>query len=330
MLSGLEGRKVVLYVGSGYGQRPGLDLLQYLMDLCPEYQSEFSAYLLTYDESRNLLALAAAANSKRITFYPLDAGGLRTAATSSVDLFDARLRPSALVGQIERTNLQAPFALLADETGGQAILDANQPLRDLRDLESDFRHVYSLGFTPRGEPDGKPHTLRVELRTKRRGVRLRYRRSFVDHTPDTRMIDRAISAMAFGEESNPLGVAAELGEITKISAKEIEVPVRIAVPTRYLTLVPDADEKLTGRFRVFLAAHSADREWTPWREHFFDLTEADGEEPLQRITVTMNLEPGDYRVGVGVRDENAMVTSYLVLEMAGARGPFGGGAAHPE
>jgi VWFA-related protein len=112
-LGGLPERKAVIYVGSGFDQRPGLDLLQHLIDLCPVYERELGAYLMLYDESSNLLDLGAAANSSRATLYPVDAGGLRGQGSADVGEFDVELRPSALVSQIERANVQAPFQILA-------------------------------------------------------------------------------------------------------------------------------------------------------------------------------------------------------------------------
>jgi len=313
-LGGMPERKAVVYVGSGYDQRPGLDLLQYLSDVCPAYEREFATYMQRYDESMNLLDLSASANSSRVTFYPLDAGGLRADSAASVDLFDARLRPSGLVSQIERANLQASFQILASATGGRAILNANRPFDDLIDLEDDFRHVYSLGFAPEGIPDDKTHRLKVELREKRRGVNLRFRQSFVDKPLDRRLIDRAVAAMTFSEEVNPLNIAAQLGDVKEVAAKAFEIPVHVAIATERLTFIPNDQGHSAARFRVFLAARSAEGGRTTLREKFFDITGADAAEPVQRITVTMHLEPGDYTIGVGVRDEIGTETSYLALE----------------
>ena len=65
--------------------------------------------------------LGAHANACRATLYPLDAGGLRADSAASVTWADSQFRPSGLVTQIERANLQASLSLLAQATGGKAI-----------------------------------------------------------------------------------------------------------------------------------------------------------------------------------------------------------------
>lgn len=317
-LSGIPDRKAVLYVAAGLMQRPGISILQYLAELCPLRQRDTQAYLWHYDESTTLLDLGAHANAARATFYPLDAGGLRADAAASVDWASAQFRPSALVTRIERANLEASLQILASATGGKAIFNANQPFEDLARLESDFRNVYSLGFTPSGAADSRKHRLEVELRNKRRGVRLRFRRSYVDKKLDRRLVDRAIAALTFAEESNPLNVEVRLGEPSQLGRNVVRFPVHVDVMTERLTLIQGADDTVSGRFRVFLAARTADGKRTALREKFFDVSPEAIAGGVHRIVINVNLEPGEYTIGVGVRDEIGAVTSYLAVRTADA------------
>jgi len=317
-LAGLPDRKAVLYVGSGIEQRPGLDILQYLIELCPNRQPELAYYAQRYDESRTLLDLGAVANSSRATLYPLDAGGLRADSVAAVDIADAELRPSSLISQIERANLQASFQILASATGGRAILNANQPFEELLDLESDFEHVYSLGFEPPGEADGRVHQLRVKLADKKKtkGMNMRFRRSYVDKPLEQRLVDRAIATMAFGAATNPLGVEATLGVTETLSKDAINIPIHIAVTKDNLALIPSSTGEISGQFRVFLAARSVDGQRTILREKFFRVSPTESGDGFERVTINMRLEPDDYTIGVGVRDEIGTETSYLALKAA--------------
>jgi VWFA-related protein len=324
VLSGIPDRKAILYVGSGFDQRPGLDMLQYLIEICPlKYEREFSSYMLRYDEGPTLLDLAARANANRATLYTLDAGGLRADEASDVENLSAHLRVSGLVSQIHRSNVQAPFQILAGATGGQAILNANRPFDDLMRLESDFRHVYSLGFAPPGEADGKTHRVKVALREERHGVDVRFRTSYVDKKLDRRLVERAIAAMALGQESNPLYVRARVGDIVAQAPKVIQVPIEVEVDVAALALVPGADGVDSGRFRVFLAARSPDGGRTEVREKFFAVTPEGLADGVEKIVVNINLEPGPYTIAVGVRDEIGTETSYLAVETDGV--PAGSG-----
>ena len=263
--------------------------------------------------SSNLENLGATANSSRVTLYPLDAGGLRADSAASVVWASPRLRPSGMVGQIERANLQNGLELLADVTGGEAILNANNPLEPLLELESDFGPTYSLGFTPDGVADDMTHRVKVLLNGRSKGVRLRYRQSYVDRSLDSRLVDRVVGTITFAEESNSLGVRARLGEPTPLARNEFSLPVHVDVDVDNLTLMPAADGASTGRFRVFLAAASADGVRTLVRQEFFDVTPGDIEQGTMSIVVRMFLEPGEYAVGVGVRDEVSEESSYLAL-----------------
>lgn len=312
-LSGLPDRKAVLVVNSGVEQRPGLDILQYLMELCPEYEQELANYVFRYDESDTLLDLAAAANSSRATLYPLDAGGIRKDSAATVAIDNPDLRPSGLISQIERSNVQASFQILADATGGRAILNANQPFDELLALQTDFEHGYALGFEPPGEADGEVHQVKVELAKPKRGWELRYRRSYVDKALEQRLVDRAIATMAFQAESNPLGIEASLGATEVLGKEAVNIPIQVRVPIGNLALVPTDDGAETGRFRVFLAARSADGQRTTLREKFFTVSPNEAIDGKHQVTINMRLEPDDYTIGVGVRDEIGTETSYLAL-----------------
>jgi VWFA-related protein len=313
-LSGMADRKAVLYVASGLEQRPALDVLQYLSQLCPQRERDAAARTFLYDESSPLQRLGALANASRTTFYVLDAGGLRGDAAASVEWADAKFRPSGLVTRIERENYQASLDILANETGGRAIFNANQPFEQLRELEDDFYNVYSLGVEPVGAADGKKHTIRVELRDPPKGADLRFRRSFIDRPIEDRLADRAIAAVTFDEVRNPLAVEASLGETAILAPKVISLPVHIIVRPENLTLFPAGSGSAGGRVRVFLAALSAAGERTAIREKFFDLDPTRPATEELRLVVNMNLEPGDYRVAVGVRDEIGGETSFLILD----------------
>lgn len=316
-LGGIPERKAILYVASGLQLRPGVDILRYLEELCPRYESEINSRVLQYDESLNLLNVAAQANTSRATFYPLDAAGLRPDSAASVEWSDSKLRPSGLVSRMERANLEAPPQLLADATGGRAIVNANRPLEPLLDLTEDFGAIYSLGFTPPDEMiAGRKHYVEVDLRGHRRGIRLRHRRSYFDQPLEQRLVDRLIAAIEFAAEVNPLGVRANLGEPTPLARNVVTLPVEVTVPVESLTLSTETDGEIAGRFRVFLAARSRRGGRTAIRQEFFDVTPEVVEEGGVAIVVRMYLEPGEYTVGVGVRDETSRKSSYLALETA--------------
>jgi hypothetical protein len=78
--------------------------------------------------------------------------------------------------------LTRPLQLLADETGGRAILGTNALDRGLGELAADLASYYSLGVRPpEGFADGGDAA--VEVRVERRGARARHRRTVRPHQP---------------------------------------------------------------------------------------------------------------------------------------------------
>ena len=66
---------------------------------------------------------------------------------------------------------------LAYETGGRAIVNTNNPTEQLQNIIDDASAYYLVGYTPsRTANDGKYH--RIEVKVKRRGVRLTARRGY--------------------------------------------------------------------------------------------------------------------------------------------------------
>lgn len=308
-LVGLPGPKIVLYVGEGLEQRPGLDLYHLLVDLCPVRERELQANLLGGDLSTSFQRLTADANANRVTFYTLDAGGLRT--DSSVGIEDRHVRLSGVGQRIRTANLQHPLFLMAAETGGRAVFNANRFGEELEEIVRDVETHYSLGFVPDHQGDGEVHRLRVKVLAKHHDAR--YRVAYRDKPLEERIVESMLGTLLFGVESNPLGVEVEVGEAAPGDDGRMGVPVRIRVPLRRVVTTPGAGFSV-GQLRLVLVALDPEGEWTPVRQQdaFFKLP--DGEDPAEafrRFEVAMALPPGENTVAVGVRDEVGGETSYL-------------------
>ncbi len=296
-LSGLPGRKAVVYLSPGLEQRPGLSLAAYLADLCPaaenilEFQTDRQ---VRYDETETLAALSAEANAGRISLYPLQVG--------SMD------RDSGLPGfaRLDREgNLRDGLRFLAGETGGELLFDAG---RLFETLDSDVSEGYELAFTPEHPADGRTHRIRVELRSPKRGVELRYRQSYRDKPPAERLVDRAHAVLNLGDGAgleNPLGVEAQ---IRTAPTPELE----LTLPVALLTQLPSAEAPSPpARVRLFLLIRNSSAGVLPVLQKAIEVPV--GAEPNHRIVVGLNLPPGPSEVVVGVRDEVGGVTSFVKL-----------------
>jgi VWFA-related protein len=168
------GRKAIVYLGDGIPTDPG-----------QLYEVVNPAFSLAAD----LNGLVAAATAAGVT---LDA-----VQTSGIEASPGEERASS----IRRTGLQS----MTLDPGGRVFV-TNDVKAALGAIETAAAHYYLLGYAPEGPPDGRGHT--VSLAVSRRGVTLRYRRSFVRLTEEETRARLVRSAFLAPELHHGMGVDA--------------------------------------------------------------------------------------------------------------------------
>ena len=304
-LSGVEGRKLVLYVADGLEQRPGIDLFHYIGQICPQFEHELARNYLDNDQASLINRLTAHANANGVSFYPLEAVGLQT----DTDLSELahKFSVSSLVRQVATANRQSPLFALAADTGGRATLNANSFGAALEAIGTDFGSYYSLGFTSRHRGDGRLHRLKVEVAG--RGLRVRHREYYRDKELETRLAERVWSALLVGTGSNPLGAVLDIGEPRFHGEECCTVPVGIRLPIDRASLGGSA----IGRFYVVLTGRSSTGKILPVKGREIVVEVAPGEEPdaSRTLVVEIDLAPGAYEVAVGLLDYQGGGETYL-------------------
>ena len=325
-LGTLPGSKALFYVSEGLEQRPGIDLFHQLGDICPSaVQTDFSALfapMQEYDMSRALSALAAHANAARVSFYPIDGSGVRAAALADASWVNRRFVPSEKTGRIRAQNLKSGQEILADETGGSAIFDANEIHKPLERLADQMRGAYALGFAPDHEPEGRVHSVRVEL--MRKGLRIRSMPSYFHGDRAEPGAGRTLAALLVGLEQDLLGaeVSVELPPLSHPPAEAARnARVRISVPLASLSAIEDAGGR-HGRLRVLIAMRRpAPRAGEPpveVREKVFDVPlSAGSQEGADRVrhdvVVEVPLGAEQREIAVGVQDAASQRATYRLL-----------------
>jgi len=252
-LAGLPGRKTVLYVSSGLPMVAAADLFGAVQE---RFESSAAmSDLFNYDASRRFDELSANANAHGITFNTLDAGGLRpdmAGAAENPGIGNDRV--SSFLYRDHQANLQDPLFLMADETGGRAILNRNEILPALDEIGEDFNTYYSLGYSPGHFGTGRQYT--VEVKVKRKGVRPRYRRSYRDKSDMTLMDEQVRAALRHGVENNLWHLELQFGPPEQRRDGKFVVPVQIRIPVQELVLVPQGESHQVSVL-MFLAAMDA-------------------------------------------------------------------------
>jgi VWFA-related protein len=323
-LSTLPGPKALFYVSDGLEQRPAIDLFHQLGDICPEaLHRDFGtlfAPLREYDMSRAFQAVAARANAARVTLYPVDASGLQGFSSADVSQASRRFVPSPKTDMIRAANLRAGQSILAEETGGSAVFNANDPRAALGQIADQVRGEYVLGLAPGHAPEGRIHRLRVELR--KRGRLVRYTPSYFHGERAEPGAGRTLAALLVGLEEDTLGAEVSIDPWPPGGPAPKATPtahVRIGVPLARLSTVEDAEGR-HGRLRVVIAVWRAGalaRERPlEVRENLIDVplppaASASTSEPGRReFVVEVPLSAHHGEIGVGVHDAFSRLTTY--------------------
>jgi len=314
-LAGVPGRKAVVYVSDGLQMIAGQDVFYAVQNKYAE-QSTSLTQTMEFDTSRRFEELTAQANANRISFYTIDAAGLRPYESNSAENAGGPPNPgfTQLIDGVRIANLQSPLQLLAEKTGGQVILNANQITPHLDKWLADFKTLYSLGYTPTHYGDGRYYKVEVKVKN-RKDVVVRHREGYRDKSTDSRMNDGTMAALNFPVESNPLGVSLEFGQAQPRQDGFFLVPVSVRIPIGRLVLVP-REKSEDARVRLFIAAMdgnggTSEVQQTPVPISVPKAEVAKAQNQSYVYSVTLLMRPGDQRVAVGVRDDVAAQESFV-------------------
>jgi VWFA-related protein len=312
-LAGLPGRKAILYVSDGLQQLAGQDIWYAVQGKYGEKSSGLTEQF-QFDATRRFEELTAQANANRITFYTIDAAGLRTFSSISAETQTAgQPGQGVFLDSIQISNLQTPLQMMAEKTGGVAVINSNIVTPQLEKIAADFNSYYSLGYTPTHYGDGRYH--KIEVKVKGKGLKARHREGYRDKNTEARMSDGTLAALRFPFENNPLGVQVELGTPTRRSDGYYLQPVLVKIPIGKLVLVP-RENTHEARVRLFIAAVDGDGNTSevqqvplPISIPKAEVATATGKDYV--YTMSLLMRGGDQKVAVGVRDDVAAEASFV-------------------
>jgi VWFA-related protein len=190
-------RKAVLFISSGYDFNPfetsrleeqarrlglfnsntnddGSGSTQSAVDQLlsdPFYRTQQSQQMLSEaDLIRELAELTRAANRANATIYTIDPRGL----VAGPDL-DDEISTQEWYNYVRET--QDSLRVLAEETGGIAVVNQNDFDRALKRIDAETSDYYVLGYYSKN-PDPLKRTRRIDVRTSRPGVRVWFREQY--------------------------------------------------------------------------------------------------------------------------------------------------------
>ena len=121
--------------------------------------------------SRQLIDLTSDANRANATFYTIDPRGLVGPLGSPGDNVDPREWRSYVM------KAQASLRVLAEETGGMAVVNTNDFEKGLKRIDADTSDYYVLGFYSRN-PDPTKRTRKIDMKVNRQGLSVWSRKEY--------------------------------------------------------------------------------------------------------------------------------------------------------
>jgi VWFA-related protein len=324
-LAGMPGRKAVLYVSDGLQMIAGEDVFYAVQNKYNEQSSGSLTETMQFDASRRFTELAAQANANRVTYYTIDAAGLRTYESTSAE--NQTAGQGVYIDQIQISNVQAPLQMLAEKTGGVAVLNQNVVMPALERIADDFGSYYSLGYQPPHYGDGRYY--KIDVKVKGKGLQVRHREGYRDKSPEARMTDGTLAALNFPFEDNPFGVEIEFGQATPRDDGLFLVPVLVKIPLEKLVLVP-RQASSDARVRLYIAALDTDGGVSDVQQVPVSINIPAADVPKiagkhYAYSVSLLMRRGDQKVAVGVRDDVAGQASFVARVLrVGASAAVGG------
>jgi VWFA-related protein len=167
-------RKAVVYVSNGYDFNPFPDARAGDMFDMDRSSQQFA----DADLARELSDLTRAANRANVSFYTIDPRGL----VGGPDL-DEKVDPVEYQNYVRKS--QDSLRVIAEETGGYAVINQNDFDKALKRIDAETSDYYVIGYYS-SNPDPTKRNRRIEVKSTRKNVNV-WARNFYSLKPPPRV-----------------------------------------------------------------------------------------------------------------------------------------------
>lgn len=297
-MAGTSGRKALLLVSEGFSIRASPD--------DPELPN------LELENQELIESVTRTANAANVTLYTFHAAGpvaLTSASDATVSEGQQRVARAA--------NSVVSLQSMAAGTGGLLASGTADFRGAFARVAGDFASYYSIGYRATSDSrSGLERKISVSVRDGRYVVR--FRKSFIERSPETQIRDEVMSNLLFPSRTNALRIKAWAGSLKPLRKSLVSVKLEIAIPLPSLTLLPSGD-KYAGGFLVYLAAGDADNATSEIvrRSHRISFDAAD----LPKAMTVAYIYPIEVqtakgnRISVGVMDEISRESGFASVKV---------------
>lgn len=324
-MAGVDGRKIVVIASESFPTRPGGEAFAYLESVRNEILSGDASPVLKrgaattnvsveaseFNTNETILKLGRIANASGVTIYAIDPDTSGRSDSGNVE----QTRPGQMpAGVAEGSSGVDGLQILAQATGGVAWISA-KPGVVFEKLRADLDNYYSIGYQARAGGDA---ARAIEVKPKRADVRVRAQKSIVFRSAESEMPGRVTSNLQTAQ-LNDLGISVQVvGDVLSDGGKR-RVPVRVMIPARNLTVVPEGD-LFTGGFSVYVCTAGGKPEPSSVNRQSHEIRwppSAIGQLKDRDVIFALEvvLEIGRDQISVGVLDHRSQATGFSKIAM---------------
>jgi VWFA-related protein len=321
-VSGLPGRKDVVWIGEDIMLRPALDVYHVFYSEFGDPSTELTieppeAWAPELDLSRAFRHVAGAAQVAGTVVHVIDTTD-RDLDAAVVDFDTTTGRSHDIAGSGEASAIEGSDVFpgwrdnegslfLARATGGSCLVGTRDYGRYLDSLKELLGSYYSIGYRRPGAPDGRLHPVRVHV--ARDGLQVRSPGRVPNPTWDQQLLYLAVSRLLIDHGSNSLGLEVELGARERTDKGRSLQEVVLAIPARNLALVAEGDRHV-GRINVALVFADARGNPTAPRTLQYNVAIPSGRMSPRAVAIVrlrILMETDFAKIAVAVRDERSGV-----------------------
>lgn len=249
--AGMDGKKVLLFLGSELSEDPGLEVTQRVDAIFAPHMRGVQPSIAKNNRSLGveLRALAQHANAQGVTLYMVDTGRATRGASND-----------ASTGSIDRATPEPvsdggtfrAMANVAAITGGIAVPGGKTINTALQTIVRDLSSYYSLGYRSQGTGASDRN---VQVRTKNPEYRVRARTTYIEKAPADTDRERVVANL-FGDVRSDFDVTLTASAPEKQPDGRNRITLNVKFPTT-ISLVPKG-ENIEGQFGVLLVTGTPD------------------------------------------------------------------------
>lgn len=300
-MSGMEGRKVLVFVSRSFSRRPGAEFFGETID------------------TRSLIdSVAESANAAGVTIHSLYAAAYEAEQpnVSNSPLINPRMTGPAGLTRYDskRVNEMASLTALTGRTGGIVVTTTMEAPLFAGLVADDLEHWYSIGYPV---PEGTGKASEISVRVNRPGLTARTRRSVVERNPEERMADRVLANLFRMDENARLPIALSTGTAKKVKKGRYLTPALVRIPARHLVLLPSA-AGMKGAVSIFTVSAGPGGAFSEVRRERYEIdlpAEPGGTASTTVLSYEVEIPVSDpaSRISIGVWDETGGEAGFRVI-----------------